>query len=1022
MNFKRAYLISIALFCALFFHCNQNEIPSPKSSPSIQDIKEYPNDLFSFQRSYPYQRLDVDAYERGLKESLLLKNQRNTSPGFDAAWTNVGPGNAGGRVNTIAIHPTDEDVFYLGYATGGVFKTIDGGTSWDPIFDDQPFLAIADIALDPNDAETIYVGTGDQNISGYPAIGDGIYKSIDGGDSWTHLGLTDQRIVSKIIIDPTNSNVIYAACMGLPFERNDDRGLYKSIDGGANWDQVLFVSNQSGIIDMVIDPDNPLVLYAASWDRIRNNEESIVFGPNAKIHKTTDGGSTWTVLDNGLPSGNQGRIGLAISESDPDILVCMYVATNQNLEGIYRTEDAGTTWTEVPTDQGTGMGAGVLGGFGWYFGQIRIHPVNDSWLYLLGVQSWFTSSNGITWASLTAGSNTQPHVDYHDLDFNFQNDVFVANDGGAYKKESNSNNYLDVENIPATQFYRTAYDPHRPNNYYGGTQDNGTQRGMSVNPNSWTRVLGGDGFQMRFHPTDSNIVFAETQNGNIWRSSDGLGSFNVATTGLNPSDRRHWDMQYIISPHDPDRMYTGTYRVYKSQTSGVPQWQITSPDLTDGILFGSIFHTISTLDESPLVEDLLYVGTTDANVWRSEDGGTSWDSLHATLPERYITSIKASPDFEDHVYVCVSGYRYNEFIPRVYKSTDRGDTWTSISGDLPDLAVNDIIILPNQNDEILFVATDGGVFASTNGGTSWESLGVNMPSVTVYDMEWNEINNELVAGTFGRSIYAYPIDSLLNNLESTFTISGQLLNEVGIGIDSAIVNLNGDVSQNNQSDVNGLYSLAEVPLSASCEVEPTKDINIRNGFSTFDLLLMQSHILVVDTLDSPYKILAGDLNNSNSLSALDIVVGRKVLLFIQDTFDQTPSWKFTTEDFVFTDAIDPFEDDYPTTISCADIQNGMSPNFIGWKMGDVTGNANPGMFTSGSDQREDPFIDFIIEDQQLEQGKNYLIPVYADDFEKITGMQFGLKLNEGLVLNSIEPAGLSDFNNSNSADLRSVIS
>ncbi|MFT5763824.1 MAG: photosystem II stability/assembly factor-like uncharacterized protein, partial [Saprospiraceae bacterium] len=889
---NRTYLLLILIAILSFFHCNQADLTKTNIPANLQDWKEYPNDLFYFQRSYPYKKFDIKAYEAGLNDVLARKAQRNTSPGFDEPWTNQGPGNIGGRVNTVAVHPSDENILYLGFATGGVFKTTDGGSNWSPIFDDQPFLAIGDIALDPNDSETVYVGTGDVNITGYPAIGNGVYKSTDGGLSWTHLGLTNQRIVSKIIVNPNDSDIVYVSCMGLPFERNNDRGLYKSTDGGLNWEQVLFVSDQSGIIDMVMNPANPQIIYAASWDRIRNNEESVVYGPNAKIHKSTDGGTTWSVLTNGLPLGEQGRIGLAMAETDPDILVCMYVATNQNLEGIYRTEDGGDLWTEIPSGFSNGLGSNVLGGFGWYFGQIRIHPTNDNWIYLLGVRAWLTTNNGIFWATATNGSNLTPHVDYHDLVFNFNNDVIVGNDGGAYKKAANSLNYTDIESIPATQFYRVAYDPHHPEDYYGGTQDNGSNKGNANNINAWSTVLGGDGFQMRFHPTNPDIVFAETQNGNIFRSSTGLSGFISSTSGINPSDRKHWDMQYFISPHESDRLYTGTYRVYKSQTSGAPFWEAISPDLTDGIIYGSSFHTITTLTESALVEDLLYVGTTDGNVWRTEDGGTIWDSLHATLPNRYITSIKVSPDLEDNVFVCVSGYRYNEYIPRVYKSTDRGDNWTSIAGNLPDLAVNDIIILPGQNDQILFVATDAGIYATTNGGLNWELLGTNMPMVTTYDMEWNEANNQLVAGTFGRSVYTYPIDSLLNNLDPPIDIAGQILTPFGEGVDSVSIAITGDITQNIQTDVNGDYAIENISSSTACIITPVKNLNIRNGLSTIDILNLQKHILLIDTLDSPYKIIAGDVNNSNSVSTFDLVNIRKVLLFSQDTFINTDSWRF----------------------------------------------------------------------------------------------------------------------------------
>ena len=696
--------------------------------------------------------------------------------------------------------------------------------------------------------------------------------------------------------------------------------------------------------------------------------------------------------------------------SDSDILVCVYVATNQNLEGIYRTEDGGDSWAAIPTSSSNGLGSTIFGGFGWYFAQIRIHPVNDDWIYLLGVSSWFTSNNGNLWSPATNGSSTTPHVDHHDLVFNFQNDIILGNDGGAYKKESFSLNFSDFENIPATQVYRVAYNPHNPDEYYGGTQDNGTQRGNSIGINSWSSVLGGDGFQMRFHPNDENTVFAETQNGNIFRSTTGLSGFISSTTGISSGDRRHWDMQYFISPHNADRLYTGTYRVYRGVSAGSVSWTPISPDLTDGNIYGSPFHTISTLSESPLVEDLLYVGTTDGNVWRSENGGTTWDSLHMTLPNRYVTSLKGSPDLEDNVFVCLSGYRYNEFVPRVYKSTDRGDNWVSITGNLPDIAVNDIVILPNQNDQILFVATDAGIYATINGGVTWELLGIGMPLVTSYDMEWNEANNELIAGTFGRSIYTYPIDSLLNNLDQTIAVSGQVLSAFGAeGVDSVEVFLTGDVTQGDQTDAAGDYDLGTHGIGTECTITPLKNTNIRNGVSTVDLLSLQKHILFIDTLDSPYKILAGDVNNSNSLSTVDIVITRKVILFDQDTFLNTDSWRFVPTDYVFSDPEKPFEDNFPEYINCSDIQNGMSSNFIGFKVGDVTGNANPSLLIDQPDARNEKVIEFIIDNITLESGKTYRIPIYASESYKVAGFQLGLKLNDKVQFERLESGEIIDF-------------
>ncbi len=995
ISMNRLSIYTVFFFVVVLFAgaCRETTIDLQEEEHPFD--KEYPNDLFTFQRSYPYQKFDIKAYEKGLEEAQTSRTARsNINPGVNLAWTQQGPGNFGGRVNSVAVHPSDEDIMYLGFATGGVFKTINGGLSWDPIFDEQPFLAIGDIALDPVNPDIIYVGTGDPNISGYPAIGDGLYRSADGGTTWDFLGLQDQRIISKIIIDPNDTDIVYVSCMGLPFERNNDRGLYKTVDGGVNWQQVLFVSNQSGIIDMVMDPTDSDILYASSWDRVRNNEESTVAGPNGKIHKTTDGGATWTALSSGLPSGTVGRIGLDISKNNPDVLVSVFISSSSNLLGVYKTEDGGASWFEIPTETSNGLNSNVMGGFGWYFGQIRLHPNNDDWIYMLGVQAWFTSNNGTVWSITTGTGVNAPHVDYHDLVFNFENDIIIGNDGGAYKRESNGSSYVDIENLPTTQIYRVAYDPHRPNNFYGGTQDNGTLVGNASAINNWIRLIGGDGFQMQFNPSDSNIVFTELQRGNIFRSPNGLTGFVNATTGIFPSDRRHWDMQYFISPHADNRLYTGTYRVFKTETTGAPSWNAISDDLTDGSIYGDAFHTITTLDESKQSEGLIYVGTTDANVWRTEDGGTTWDSIHMSLPERYITSVKADPDAVDRVYVCVSGYRYNEYIPRVYRSNDRGESWESIAGNLPDLAVNDIIIVPGQDGQVLFVATDGGVYVTTNAGVNWERLGNNMPIVTTYDLAINEAQNLLVAGTFGRSIYSYPIDSVLNNINPEFSISGQIRTINGVGIDSVLMDFGNATYPITQVDASGNYQLNNLTGDATCEISPAKDINIRNGISTLDMVLMQKHILNLDTLDSPYKILAGDVTNDGNMSTFDIVIARRVLLEYQDTFLNTPSWNFVHADYNFVDPVHPYDEDYSLSVTCADLQTGASGDFIGFKMGDVNASADPGMLNAPTEDRDYTPLELDVQNILLMPGEVYEIPIKVTKDLEINGFQFGLSFKQ----------------------------
>ncbi|MCP3931097.1 MAG: T9SS type A sorting domain-containing protein [Bacteroidetes bacterium] len=747
------------LVCISFLACDtSNTKPFDKL-----EAKYEPSEQFFLQRSYPDKIFNINAYEKGLKKAKQQSFQKSGTKGFEEEWVVQGPGNIGARVNTIAIHPANPNIIYAGFSSGGLYKTTNGGENWIPVFDDQLFMAIGDIAIDPNAPETIYAGTGDPNISGYPFIGNGVYKSIDGGESWQHIGLVEQRIVSKIIVDPSNSDVIYVSTMGLPFERNDKRGLYKSIDGGGNWEQILFVSNQAGIIDMVINPKEPQILYAASWDRIRNNQESTTTGLDAKIFKTADGGESWLQLTEGLPIDiEMSRIGLAISASHPDTLCAMYVGTDHQLHGVYRSETAGAEWYEIDTETSTGISDNVLGGFGWYFGMIRINPFDPSDVFLLGVDLWRFDESNTSWSKATPPWwHYSVHADKHDLTFLSADTMILATDGGIYKSDDNAENWYDLENIPTTQFYRVAYNPHIPDFYYGGTQDNGTTGGNLDFFNEWDRIFGGDGFQAIFHPENPDIFYAESQRGNIYVTENGGESWSGAGDGLDPDDRFNWDMQYIISPHNPDVLYTGTHRLYKSTIGAMPFWEPVSEDLTDGVIFEPMFHSITTLTESPVKEGVVYTGSSDGNVWRTEDGGEGWLNISGDLPDRYVTDIKASPEFENTVYVTHSGYKDNEFIPRVHRSLDRGETWNDISGDLPNLAVNDIYIVPFQLDTIIFIGTDGGVYGTVNEGANWERLGENMPFIAVYDLEWNQEKNELIAGTFGRSIMTYPLDSIL---------------------------------------------------------------------------------------------------------------------------------------------------------------------------------------------------------------------------------------------------------------------
>jgi len=714
-------------------------------------------------KNFPEKTFAHKAYEKAMSN---VKKMMSTSSSRNGSWVNEGPGNIGGRINTIGMHPNNDSEMMLGYGYGGIFKTDNGGDDWYPVFDGEDITTISDIKYDPNDGDVVYVGTGDLNISGYAKNGRGIFKSTNSGQDWERIGLVDAGIIAEVGISRANSNIVYAASMGIPFLRTEDRGLYKSTNGGEDWEQVLYLNDSTGIIDIEVHPDDPNIVYAASWTRIRNNEESILQGDQVGIFKTIDGGANWTRLGNGLPEGQLIRPGLAMYEGNPDVIYSIFVHDNQDtlcssgyqLEGVYKTSDAGDSWSEVPTGEETGLPCTVLGGFGWYFGQVRVNPLDEDMLFILGVDGYVTEDGGDSWYRATPGWWTyEVHADLHDMEFN-GSDMYLATDGGAYKTDVLTGlwEWQDIENIVSTQFYRVAVSPHAIGSYFGGAQDNGTTGGNEAAINDWPRIFGGDGFQMVFHPTNPDIHYVETQNGRIRVTLDGGDSYQNGTRGLTGS--RNWDMQYIMSSADPSMLYTGTNRMYRSVSDSIPEWVRISGDLTDTLDTYGISHNITTLDESAINPDLLYCGTSDGFVWRSLDFGETWDQINDGLPRRYISDIKASRFEENTVYLTIQGYKDNDDTPYIYKSTDNGDNWESISGDMPQIAINDILLSPTD-DATIFLGSDGGVFFTRDGGESWDRLGDNMPIFPIFDMELAP-DNILVAGSFARGIYTFDLGQL----------------------------------------------------------------------------------------------------------------------------------------------------------------------------------------------------------------------------------------------------------------------
>lgn len=751
---------------------------APETESEKEKQLEVPYENFMLQRMYPDAVFDEAAYKQVMQQISASLNVGTRSAGVSSNWVLQGPGNIGGRINCVAVKPGNPNVMLAGNAAGGIFKTNDGGANWYPVFDSESYLAISCIVYDPQNPNILYAGTGDRNMVRYTYNGNGLYRSTDGGESWQAYALAQQGVISKLVINPVNSQTMYAATMGNPFAPDSLRGVYKTTDGGLNWQRVLVAGTNAGCIDLMINPMDTTVLYAATWNSIRSNTENTNSGLQSKLWKTSDAGATWQPVNASFNQEPLGRISLAMSAQNPDKIYACVVDTFKSLKGIYISSNAGNSWTplDVSTVQNEIYGSGGYY-FGWYFGLIRVDPTNDNIVYVGGIQLYrgdVSNPNNVFWETADPEWWTyEVHADKHDMVFVDGNTFMLATDGGLYKTEDLGATWNDVENIPNTQFYRVAYNPHDPTTYYGGAQDNGTSGGNALSITLWNRIWGGDGFRPIFHPTDPLTFFCETQNGAMVYTNDGGNNFFDFTAGIDQTDRINWDFPYIMNATDPTRFYAGTNYVYRMTSAPLNNWEKMSGDLTDGDVTGNSagqsFNVISGLSSSAKDANLIYACTTDGNVWRTDNDCNSWTNVSAGLPDRYVTSVKASPNNSNTVFVSHSGYRSNEYIAHVHRSVNRGANWQDISGNLPPVGVNDLLVLPGS-DSVLFAATDGGVYVTLDGGNDWQRLGLNMPVVPVFELCINNAKHEVVAGTYGRSIYSYSLDSLGVNLAQDTTV------------------------------------------------------------------------------------------------------------------------------------------------------------------------------------------------------------------------------------------------------------
>ncbi len=686
----------------------------------------------------------------------------------------LGPAVTSGRVGDIAIDPRRPDTWYVAAASGGLWKTVNGGTTWAPIFDKEASFSIGCVTIDPKDANTLWVGTGENNSQRSVAYGDGVYRSLDGGKNWENLGLKASEHIAKILVDPRNSQVVYVASQGPLWKEGGDRGLFKTTDGGKSWKAVLTVDAHTGVTDVLLDPRHPDVLYAATYQRRRHVWGIVNGGPGCGIHKSLDGGQTWTRLKEGLPKEDLGRIGLAIPEGEPDTVYATIEAANK-AGGFFRSVDGGRTW-ERRNEQ--------VSGSAQYYQELICDPKEPRRVYSMDTWMQVTEDGGRTWRRVGESSK---HVDNHALWIDPANTEHLISgcDGGVYESRDRGATWEFKANLPIIQFYRVAVDNARPfYTVYGGTQDNFTLGGPSRTRNlhgstaaDWFVTQGGDGFFTQVDPEDPNTVYSESQYGGLVRFDRRTGERvdlqPQAAPGGEPF-RWNWDAPLLLSPHQSKRLYFAAQKLLRSDDRG-STWTAVSPDLTRKIdrsrlkimdkvwsvdavarnASTSFFGNIVSLHESPKVEGLLYVGTDDGLIQVSEDGGKAWrrQERFPGVPDlTYVSCLYTSPHQADTVYAAFDNHKAGDFRPYLLRSRDRGRSWESIASNLPDRGSVYTLREDPARPGLLFCGTEFGLYFSLDAGKAWSRF-TELPTIAVKDLAIQGTEGDLVVATFGRGFY-----------------------------------------------------------------------------------------------------------------------------------------------------------------------------------------------------------------------------------------------------------------------------
>ncbi|MDG1385389.1 MAG: glycosyl hydrolase [Flavobacteriaceae bacterium] len=703
-------------------------------------------------------------------------------------FRNIGPAFLSGRIADIAVHPDNDNVWYVAVGSGGVWKTENSGTTWSPIFDDQASYSTGCITIDPNDPARIWVGSG-ENVGGrHVGYGDGVYLSPDSGATWKNMGLKNSEHISKIVVHPNNSDVVWVASQGPLWKKGGERGVYKTTNGGKNWKRVLGNSEWTGATDLMIDPNDPQILYAATWDRHRTVAAYMGGGPGSGIHRSTDGGETWEKLSNGLPKSNMGKIGLALSPQKSNVVYAA-IELDRKQGGVYRSEDGGSSWSK--------MSDTVSGGTGpHYYQELYVSPHKFDRLYLMNVRVLTSEDGG---KSFTQLKEEKKHSDNHALIFKKDdpNYLMIGTDAGIYESFDLAQNWRYIKNLPLTQFYKVAVNNAEPfYSIFGGTQDNGSIGGPSATDERegiankhWYKTLFADGHQSATDPVHDDIIYAETQQGGLHRidltSGEPVMIQPQAQEG-DPYERFNWDAPILVSPHNPARLYFASYRVWKSESRG-DDWEPISGDLTRNEerielpIMGrqqswdnpwdvgamSNYNSITSLSESPVKEGVLFAGTDDGHIQISQNGGQQWNQIPVTklgLPNRsFVNDIKADLFDSNTVYVVLDNHKEGDFNPYIYKSTDLGVSWKSISSNLPKRTLVWRIVQDHVNKNLLFAATEFGVYVSLNAGTAWQKL-PGTPTLPFRDLTIQKRENDLVAASFGRGFYVLDDYSALREM------------------------------------------------------------------------------------------------------------------------------------------------------------------------------------------------------------------------------------------------------------------